>query len=163
VRVLFLCHRFPFPPDGGGKIRALHIVRHLLASGHDVTLASLVRTAAEAHGADVMRAEGVRVEAARVRNWKQSLRMLAWVPTARPSSFAYFYSPEFARRIERLLRDEAWDLIFVHCSSMAPYVSEIAHVPKILDFADMDSEKWLDYSRVKRFRRLWSMRSRAER
>ncbi len=29
MKILFLCHRFPFPADGGGKIRALKIIEHL--------------------------------------------------------------------------------------------------------------------------------------
>jgi hypothetical protein len=34
---------------------------------------------------------------------------------------------------------------------MGPYVAHVESVPKIMDFADMDSRKWLDYSREKRF------------
>jgi sugar transferase (PEP-CTERM/EpsH1 system associated) len=39
----------------------------------------------------------------------------------------------------------------VHCSSVAQYVANIRGVPKILDFGDMDSQKWLEYARYKPF------------
>jgi sugar transferase (PEP-CTERM/EpsH1 system associated) len=63
----------------------------------------------------------------------------------------YFYSPSLARKIARELSTERYDLIFVHCSSVAQYVAHVKGIPKVLDFGDMDSQKWLDYSRVKPF------------
>jgi hypothetical protein len=63
----------------------------------------------------------------------------------------YFYSPELARRIGAQLASKRWDLVFVHCSSVAQYVSHLTDVPKILDFGDMDSQKWLEYANYKPF------------
>ena len=68
-----------------------------------------------------------------------------------PSSMGFFYSAELAARIDTLLRVEPWDLIFVHCSSVAQYVEGVQGIPKILDFGDMDSQKWLEYAKYKRF------------
>ena len=42
MKILFICHRFPFPPKRGGKIRPFNMIRHLHEKGHDVTVASLV-------------------------------------------------------------------------------------------------------------------------
>ena len=63
----------------------------------------------------------------------------------------YFYSQDLARRIRDLVARERFDLIFVHCSSVAQYVANVPGVPKILDFGDMDSQKWLEYARYKPF------------
>ena len=63
----------------------------------------------------------------------------------------YFYSARLARRIRARLAQEKFDLIFVHCSSVAPYVRHVAGIPKILDFGDMDSQKWLTYRHFKPF------------
>ena len=63
----------------------------------------------------------------------------------------YFHSPVLARVIRGLLQAQRWDLIFVHCSSVAQYVEGVSTVPKILDFGDMDSQKWLEYSHYKPF------------
>jgi hypothetical protein len=63
----------------------------------------------------------------------------------------YFYSPALAKRVRILLANERFDLIFVHCSSVAQYVSGVRGIPKILDFGDMDSQKWLEYARYKPF------------
>ena len=49
------------------------------------------------------------------------------------------------------LSEKTFDLVFVHCSSVAHYVRRIRNTPKILDFGDMDSQKWLEYSDYKPF------------
>jgi hypothetical protein len=63
----------------------------------------------------------------------------------------YFYCAESAREVRRLLEAERFDLIFVHCSSVAQYVAHVKGIPKILDFGDMDSQKWLEYANYKPF------------
>jgi len=35
VKILYVCHRFPFPPKRGGKIRPFNMIRHL-AQQHEV-------------------------------------------------------------------------------------------------------------------------------
>jgi sugar transferase (PEP-CTERM/EpsH1 system associated) len=149
VKILFLCHRFPLPMEGGGKIRSLHMIRHLVASGHKVTLCSLIRTRAEADAAPTLEAEGVRLQCETVTAPPQAARMVLNLFSSRPSSFGYFDSPALKARVGGLVRDEHWDLIIVHCSSVGPYVDTVTSVPKIIDFADMDSQKWLDYARHK--------------
>ena len=151
MKILFLCHRFPLPAEGGGKIRALHIIRHLAGSGHDVTVCSLIGSPDEAVGAGELRNSGIRVESPVLGELARWGRMLLRFPSTEPMTFGYFRSRRLARRIAALLREEPPDLILAHCSSMGPYVEASEGIPSILDFADMDSQKWLDYSRVKPF------------
>ena len=47
MKILFVCHRFPFPPKRGGKIRPFNVVAHLIQC-HQVTVASRVRSVQEA-------------------------------------------------------------------------------------------------------------------
>jgi hypothetical protein len=47
MKILYLCHRFPYPPRRGGKIRPFNMIRHL-GRRHHVTVASLVRAPQEA-------------------------------------------------------------------------------------------------------------------
>lgn len=148
MKILYICHRFPFPPKRGGKIRPFNMIRHL-ARSHEVTVASLARTASEAEEAkgigDYCQAHHI----VRVSEAAQKIRMVGRLPTLTPSSMGYFYSPELAATVRRLLNEQKFDLIFVHCSSVAQYVSQVRGIPKILDFGDMDSQKWLTYGQVR--------------
>jgi len=155
MKILYICHRFPYPPKRGGKIRPFNMIRHLQASGHQVTVCSLARSEAEAEEGRGIAPYCERFEMAVVDGTAQNLRMVARLPTPEPSSMGYFYSPELDRKIQGLLAAEKFDLIFVHCSSVAQYVAKVKGIPKILDFGDMDSQKWLEYSHYKPFPLSW--------
>ena len=151
MNILYVCHRFPFPPKRGGKIRPFNMIRHLSASGHRVTVCSLARTPAEAEEGRGIEPYCSDFEMALVSNPVQALRMVIRLPVTTPSSMGFFYSPSLAQRVRRRLSEQKWDLIFVHCSSVAQYVEHITDVPKILDYGDMDSQKWLEYANYKPF------------
>jgi sugar transferase (PEP-CTERM/EpsH1 system associated) len=150
MNILYVCHRFPFPPKRGGKIRPFNMIRHL-ARSHDVTVCSLVRSDAEAREGEGLAAHCKRYEMVRVHDPVQALRMVVRLPTPVPSSFGFFHSSELARRIRAVAARERFDLIFVHCSSVARYVEDVRDVPKMLDFGDMDSQKWREYALSRRF------------
>jgi polysaccharide biosynthesis protein PslH len=151
MNILYLCHRFPFPPKRGGKIRPFNMIRHLNAAGHRVTVCSLARSAAEAEEGRGIAPHCAAYEYGPVREPVQWARMILRLPLASPSSMGYFRSPDLARKVRALLAGQRWDLIFVHCSSVAQYVEHVGDVPKILDFGDMDSQKWLEYAHHKPF------------
>lgn len=151
MRILFLCHRFPYPPDGGAKIRPFHMIRHLNAR-HEVVVGSLVRNEQEEREASGLQEHCARYFFARAGKLSSAARMVLRLPTRVPSSMGYFYSPALARWVrDELAGPERYDLILVHCSSMAQYVEHVDGIPKILDFTDMDSQKWLTYVPVQRF------------
>ncbi|MFT6915442.1 MAG: sugar transferase (PEP-CTERM/EpsH1 system associated) [Motiliproteus sp.] len=151
MNILYVCHRFPFPPKRGGKIRPFNMISHLTASGHTVSICSLVRSDTEAQETAGIAAHCHQHFMATVDNRVQTLRMIARLPLRTPSSMGYFYSSKLKRHIDQLVKQESFDLIFVHCSSVAQYVSDIEGIPKILDFGDMDSKKWLSYTHSKPF------------
>jgi sugar transferase (PEP-CTERM/EpsH1 system associated) len=151
MKILYACHRFPYPPKRGGKIRPFNMIRHLHEQGHEVTVASLVRSRAEAREGAGLAGHCTRFLMERVSSVAAAGRMIARLPTAMPSSMGYFHSPRLARRVRELARTESFDLAFAHCSSAAQYVQGLAGVPKMLDFGDMDSQKWLVYAQTRRF------------
>jgi sugar transferase (PEP-CTERM/EpsH1 system associated) len=151
VRILFICHRVPFPPKRGGKIRPFNIIRHFTQEGHRVTVASLARSARELDESSGLAEHCERMMIEVISKPLAAAHMLARLPTLAPSSFGNFYSPPLARRVRRELASKHYELIFGHCSSVAPYVAGVQGAVKILDFGDMDSQKWREYARYKPF------------
>jgi hypothetical protein len=151
MNILYLCHRFPYPPKRGGKIRPFNMIRHLQASGHRVTVCSLARSQAEADEGRGIAPHCHAFHMAIVKEPVQWARMIVRLPVPTPSSMGYFYSSELAAKVRELLAAQRFDLIFVHCSSVAQYVAHVQGIPKILDFGDMDSQKWLEYAHYKPF------------
>ncbi len=150
VEILYVCHRFPYPPKRGGKIRPFNMIRHL-SERHRVTVASLVRSEVEAEEGKGLETYCEEVLIGKVSEPWQTLRMVARLPTRVPSSMGYFYSGRLRNAVSDALRRKKFDLVFVHCSSAAQYVSQVRGVPKALDFGDMDSQKWLTYAQERRF------------
>lgn len=150
VKVLFVCHRLPYPPKFGGQVRAFNMIQHL-ARDHDVTVASLARSDEEEEDGKGLADHCHDCIVERISPSVAAGRMIMRLPTAIPSSMGYFYSPALARRINRAVAKTRYDLIVVHSSSVAQYVEDFRDIPKIIDFADMDSQKWLIYAKVRGF------------
>lgn len=150
MNILFICHRFPYPPNEGGKIRSFNMISHLHQQ-HDVTVVSLAEAQTTQEHIDGM------LQHCKTCVVQKTFKPLAWLKavlcllTSIPSSMGYFNSIQLKRRVNKLVQENKYDLIVVHCSSVAQLVSSVKGTPKILDFCDMDSQKWLTYVRHKSF------------
>jgi polysaccharide biosynthesis protein PslH len=143
LRVLYLCHRVPYPPDKGEKIRAYHQIR-ALSERHRVSVLALC----DGPVPDLAPLEAMceRVEVFPLSRPASYARAAlgAWRP--RPLSLSFFESKEMAERVRELVRRERFDVAVVYCSSMAPYAALAPDVPAILDMVDVDSAKWAQYA-----------------
>lgn len=152
MKILYVCHRFPYPPKRGGKIRPFNMIRHLHDErGHEVVVASLARNPEEAKEGQGIAPHCTRFIVETVKDPLQSAKMVLNLPRRTPSSMGFFHSKRLGARIKEELATGNYDLVFVHCSSVAQYVQEHTGCPKILDFGDMDSQKWISYGPIKPF------------
>lgn len=145
MRVLFVCHRLPFPPNRGGKIRPFHMIEHL-GKKHSVVVASLAHNEEELREGKPLSDYCDEVVAEILPNRTRWLQAFAALPSPRPSSLAYFWSQRLAERIHNAARRGSFDLIMVHCAFAAQYVRGLPASLRILDYGDVDSRKWFDYS-----------------
>jgi len=154
--LLLLCHRIPYPPRKGDKVRTYHLLR-LLARRYAVHLGTFVDDpddwrhveALGEHCADLL-VRPLRPLGARAR----SLRgLLAGSPLTVP----YFADARLRAWVEERLASRRFTRVVVVCSSMAQYVEGHlgARLRSVLDLIDVDSEKWRDYAG----RRRWPMRA----
>ena len=150
MNILFVCHRFPYPPNRGGKIRPFQMIRHL-NQNHRVTVATLAHSREEVQqGNDLARhCSEVLVEVLPgPMRWIQAVGAL---PTLTPSSGHYFHSARLLSRIEEAQQRRRFDAVIVHCAFVAGYVRNISAPFRMLDFGDLDSRKWSDYSKYRGF------------
>ncbi len=160
MKILFLTHRIPYPPNKGEKIRAYHELEYLGAR-HTVDLFCLADSAVEAKGAQALKklCRSVHVE---IRSSASALLAVArnfW--KREPLSPAFFFSARLQAAIDRALVTEQYDMIFIYCSSMAQYVRQTTSVPVVIDFVDTDSAKWAQYAQIAGFPLSWLYRREA--
>ena len=150
MKILFICHRFPYPPNEGGKIRSFNMIAHLQQQ-HDVTVASLSDEPIKSEDINGMLENASECVVEKIFKPFAWLKAIMCLLTTIPSSMGYFNSMWLKRRVAKLVDENNYDLIIVHCSSVAQLVSSIKGIPKVLDYCDMDSQKWLTYVAHKSF------------
>jgi sugar transferase (PEP-CTERM/EpsH1 system associated) len=125
LRLLFVSKRFPFPADGGGKIRTAKLVEHL-SRDFDVTLVCNVE-----HPVDdpyLSQARRLCAEFVPVP-WKEPTKygvrfyadVLRYLASRHPVSVARDYSPPFAARVHALAAEGRFDVLV--CDFVQPSIN----------------------------------------
>lgn len=145
MRILFLAHRLPYPPNKGDKIRSFWELKTLSAR-HEVDLFCFYDDPQDRFQVEPLRyycrssyVEPISVPGSR-------LRAASAVVLGHPFGTAFFYSRQMAARVAEAVHSRSYDLAFVFGSSMAQYTELWPDLPKILDLVDVDSDKWAQFS-----------------
>ena len=150
MKILFLAQRFPYPPNKGDKLRSFNQIKHLSLS-HDISLVCLSDTETDLSLAEEMNRYCRSVDVIFHSRGKSRINSLMGLFSTKPLTLSHFRSRKLETVVNRKLEEEQFDLVFVYCSSMAQYVEHVRHCPVIIDFVDVDSEKWRQYSRFSKF------------
>jgi len=136
----------PYPPNKGEKIRAFHQIQQL-AKNHAVHLCCFVDDPDDLGYTPNLKEYCASVEVVyRSSNGRTLLVAAATFLRGRPLSVSLFYRKALAKKILEKLATQRFDCVLVSCSSMAQYAYLISDVPKVIDFIDVDSEKWRLYA-----------------
>src|ERR1051326_506334 len=150
MRILFICHRVPFPPNKGEKIRAFHQLK-AIAARHEVDLFTLADDRADLNHRDTLLQYCKRVTMARVHPKLARALVFPSLLTSSPLSLPYFYSRELQRQVQSAVETHVYDRIFVSCSVMMQYVEKVVRIPIMIDLIDVDSDKWMQYAAATKF------------
>jgi len=144
--LLFLTQRLPYPPIKGEKIRPLQILRYL-AQRYDVHLGCLIDDPADNQYIDTVRAMCRDIHVAPLDRRLAKLTCLRGLLTGESLSVTFFKDRGLARWIRTVVDRVKPEVVFVNSSNMAPYILDLPRTGlRIVDLADVDSEKWLAYA-----------------
>ncbi|MBF0454166.1 MAG: TIGR03087 family PEP-CTERM/XrtA system glycosyltransferase [Magnetococcales bacterium] len=149
--LLFLCHRIPFPPQKGDKIRAYHLLR-FLSRHYRVHLGTFIDSPEDWHHVDqVQQMVGGESHFVGLNPTLAKVRSLRGFLTGEALTFPYYRDKKMALWVKGILRKNTIDQIVVYSAALAPYVDgPLTNAPRrVLDFVDMDSDKWLQYAQEK--------------
>jgi len=162
MKILYLAHRIPFPPDKGDKIRSFNQIRHL-SNRHEIDLVCLVDAPEDVGHLETLKEYCKSVDHAYRGKYLSMLLAGSAVVTGAPLSVGAFYSRKLQELVNRNLKTRNYDLIYVYSSAMAAYVQHVSGVPRIMDFVDVDSEKWKEMAMRCGFPSSWLYRMEAAR
>lgn len=155
-RLLFLAHRIPYPPDKGDKIRSFHILR-FLARRYEVSLGTFVDDPGDWSGTDAVAEICADTYFAPLTRGRARLRSLGGMFTGSPLTLPYYHNRGLYNWVGRILESGQVDRIFIFSSAMAQYVMrhDRRGMRRVVDFVDMDSDKWAQYSMSKNWPMNW--------
>lgn len=153
--LLFLVHRIPFPPNKGDKIRSWNILEHLagkyrvhvgcfIDDPHDWQFTGRIEEIATStcfRGLD--RRRGL-------------IRSLSSLLTGEPLTSGYYRDRGMATWVDETVKQNPIERVFVYSSSMAQYIPQSlpSEARVVVDFVDIDSDKWRQYAE----RKSWPMK-----
>ena len=150
MKVLYLTHRFPYPPDKGERIRAFRQIEGL-SRRHDVWLACLEREPIKPEARAFMERMCRSVYVTRQTRWSSLARGALGLLKGGTVTQSFHRS----RRLESALTQWSdavpFDAVIALSACMAPYAMNIRAGRRVLDLCDVDSQKWAEYTRHSRF------------
>lgn len=151
--VLFLAHRLPFPPNKGDKVRSFHVLQRLLAR-HRVLLGTFVDDPADEPFVPQMRALCSESLVRPLRPNSARLRSARGLLNGQPLSVEYYNDAAMHAWVQRVRQEAGVDAVWVFSSTMIQYASAF-QVPVVIDFADVESQKWAEYGRTRSWPMSW--------
>jgi sugar transferase (PEP-CTERM/EpsH1 system associated) len=158
--LLLLIHRIPYPPNKGDKIRSYHLLKHL-AQHYRVHLATFVDDPNDWQYVPHVEALCASSHFARMNPLLARARSLGALLKNRSLSLEYYRDAGLARWVDDTLAAHKIDRVLVFCSPMAQYAERHRGARRVIDFCDIDSEKWRQYAEQKSFPMSWLYRYEA--
>ncbi len=147
--VLFLCHRLPWPPDKGDKIRSYHVLQRL-AERYHVYLGTFVDDPGDWQYLAPVAALCTEVCVRPLSVWRTRWRALAALARGEALTIGVYRDRVMRRWVERMLAEHKPALVLCYSSGVASFVMPHAPLRRVMDFVDVDSDKWRQYARARR-------------
>ena len=146
--LLFLCHRIPFPPNKGDKIRSFNMLK-ALSKDFDIHLGSFVDDPYDWQYADTLDDYCASKLLLNQNKFWCKVKGLKAFLTGDAISVPYYFSGEMEQWVTDTLAEHKISKVFVYSSVMAQYINERDNLHTVIDFVDVDSDKWRQYSEGK--------------
>ncbi|MEX1198496.1 MAG: exosortase A [Pseudohongiellaceae bacterium] len=160
--LLFLCHRIPYPPNKGDKIRAFHLLRYL-SLRFDIHLACFVDDPEDWSGAAELEPYCRETFFRPLKSGTAKLRSLSGLLSHKALSLPYYADSVMKRWVARTCAAHDIRHTLVYSSAMAQFLPEGGPdvQRRVIDFVDVDSDKWRQYATQKPWPMSWLYRREA--
>lgn len=154
--LLFLCHRIPYPPNKGDKIRSYNLLRKL-SEKYRILLGTFIDDPEDWKYLEILNRFCVDIKAVKLEPKYAKIRSLSGLISGAALTIPYYYDDNLSKWVDAIFSKKKISRVFVFSSSMAQYAySHIGgDVHGVVDFVDVDSDKWLQYSKGKYWPLSW--------
>ncbi len=159
---MFLTHRIPYPPNKGDKLRSFNLLKQLQRD-YRVHLAAFIDDEDDWRHVDALQAMVGECYFVRLTPWRAKLRSLPALLGETPLSLPYYRDAALQAWVDRLLEERPVRRVIIFSGAMAQYLEKPAysHLRRIVDFVDIDSDKWRQYAESQAWPMSWIYRREA--
>ncbi|MBC7404380.1 MAG: TIGR03087 family PEP-CTERM/XrtA system glycosyltransferase [Cytophaga sp.] len=150
--LLLLVHRIPYPPNKGDKIRSYHLLKHL-AKSYTVHLGTFIDDQNDLQYIETVKQWCADSYFERLNPTIAKLASVTALLVNRPLSLDYYRSAAMQEWVSKTVNQHSITKIAVFSSVMAQFVEVYPKTRRVIDFVDIDSDKWLQYAGKK----VWPM------
>ncbi|MFT7724559.1 MAG: TIGR03087 family PEP-CTERM/XrtA system glycosyltransferase [Roseateles sp.] len=143
MKILYLVHRLPYPPNKGDKVRSYHLLKHL-AARHEVHLGTFIDDPDDEQHLPRVRALCAGLHAARLNPRTAKLLSLRGLLSGEALSLPYYRDAGLRAWVDEAAARVGFDAAVVFSGVMAQYAPP--GLRRLVDFVDVDSAKWRDYA-----------------
>ena len=147
MKILYLVHRLPYPPNKGDKVRSYHLLKHL-AARHEVHLGSFLDDPDDEQHLPRVQGLCASMHIARLNPRTAKLLSLRGLLQGEALSLPYYRDAGLQAWVDETAARVGFDAVVVFSGVMAQYTAGLKAkgVKTLVDFVDVDSAKWRDYA-----------------
>jgi len=152
--LLYLTHRIPYPPNKGDKIRSYHLLKYL-AQHYHVHLGTFVDDPDDWQYVNTVKQMCKETYFASLNPRTARLRSLGALTMNRPLTLDYYRNIGLQEWVKKVMQTQSIKRVLIFSSAMAQFISGIQQARCIIDFVDIDSDKWRQYAKRKPWPMSW--------
>jgi sugar transferase (PEP-CTERM/EpsH1 system associated) len=160
--LLLLIHRIPYPPNKGDKIRSWHLLKHV-AQHYRVHLGTFVDDADDWQHVPTVEKLCASSHFASLNPKLARVRSLGALARGGSLSEGYYRDAGLSRWVDQAMATHKIGRVLVFSSPMAQYADRYRAARRVIDFCDVDSDKWRQYAGKKAWPMSWLYRTEANR
>ncbi|WP_394754658.1 TIGR03087 family PEP-CTERM/XrtA system glycosyltransferase [Crenothrix sp.] len=146
--LLFLVHRIPYPPNKGDKIRSFHFLKHL-STLYIVHLGTFIDDANDWQYTDKVDALCTSTCYQPLNALRAKLGSATGLFTGDALSLPYYRNQAMQEWVDSTVKTHGIEKVLLFSSVMGQFIKPAHNVEMVVDFVDIDSDKWRQYAEKK--------------
>ncbi|MCE0493263.1 TIGR03087 family PEP-CTERM/XrtA system glycosyltransferase [Vibrio salinus] len=155
-KLLYLCHRIPFPANKGDKIATCNILKYL-NKHYDIYLGCFIDDPFDFQYKNDVRLLCKDAFFVELNTTKSKIKGLSAIFSGTPITLPYYHSHKMNHWVQKTIIENNIKTAFVFSSCMAQYLlgDKLPEMHNVIHFADIDSDKWRQYAEKRKGLMRW--------
>ena len=152
--LLFLVHRIPYPPNKGDKIRSYHFLKYL-SLNFKIHLGTFIDDPNDSQSIYKLNDLCESFCYIELNPLIAKIKSLQGLVTGQPLSLPYYKNKRMQEWVNQTISTHSITKVLIFSSVMAQFINEAHVVDIIVDFVDVDSDKWRQYAQQSKGLKRW--------